>query len=61
MISKQAVVQICTLIERHLKEISDNKVLAFVSELRKVDGNQSYNKTMEAIEAELRWRFGKDF
>ncbi len=62
MISKEAVVQVCNLIERHVeKHTGPETVLNLVKDLRKVKSNKSYANTMRAIESELRWRFGKDY
>lgn len=61
MISRLGVVHVCNILVDHLSdEIGNNKILSLVEDLKKVKANQSYKKTIVAIEEELRWRFGKD-
>jgi hypothetical protein len=62
LISKEAVVKICDLLADNLmKDIGEKRILLMITDLRKVKANKSYQATMEAIEEELRWRFGKDW
>ena len=54
--------KICDLLADNLmKDIGEKRILLMITDLRKVKANKSYQATMEAIEEELRWRFGKDW
>lgn len=62
MINQKAVVEVCNVLEDTAKKYTGQKeMIGLVGKLKKVKANQSYTKTITAIEEELRWRFGKDY
>jgi len=62
VINQKAVVEVVQRAGRQAKKYTGQKeMIGLVGKLKKVKANQSYTKTITAIEEELRWRFGKDY